>query len=836
VLGVGEPGARGAIDTHAALHGLHCLVLNLAVDRPLLLAVDDLQWADGFSQQVVEYLSRRLDGERIAAVLGVRVPDPGAELAPVTAILGDSNVVSIELGALTSDASDRLLRSAIGTAGDPEFMAACREATHGNPYLVLELARACRAERIAPTRAGAKRVRELGPTSIARAVLARVAGRGDDAQRLVRGLAVVESAPLVLAAQVAGLTAEVASRAADALAEAHVLEPGRPLRFIHPIVRNAILSELGVGEASRLHRRAADEWARSGGSPEVIAAHLQRTEPMSDPSVVEALIAAAEASLAGGAPLAAIACLERALAEPAPAARRAKLLTTAGYARLVAGDDEAGLRDLRAALKLADPEGRALILVFVALYAPEFDADVVQTLDSLSDDSAGLRLALESHRRFDESFDAHVERLRRYRELPGESESERAVLCSLAASEAYTAARPAVEVVERALRGLAGSSFVVDRCRFPGLAAFEFDTPRWAWEALVMAGRPELVLDRIDAAMETALGLGAPTLVASLHRERAEALARTGDLVSAGAEWNSALDALAAAPPSMPMDDPMVRLWLAWAEAEQGHQAEARALIAAAAVVTVENVFFLESRHIRGVALARLGDLEAAVVDLTAGGEQLERVGIRNPAYELPWRADAAAALAALGRGTEARAVIEPAIEPARRFNAPGPLGRVLHALALTATDPDEQLSRLSEATELLRGSIQRLDLARALIDHGAALRRVGRRLDASDRLAEGADLADRCGATPLVKHAHEELAATGRRPRRARISGPESLTPSERRIAERAAAGRTNPQICHELFLSPKTVEMHLSRTYRKLDITGRGELAAALDKRAQT
>jgi DNA-binding CsgD family transcriptional regulator len=160
----------------------------------------------------------------------------------------------------------------------------------------------------------------------------------------------------------------------------------------------------------------------------------------------------------------------------------------------------------------------------------------------------------------------------------------------------------------------------------------------------------------------------------------------------------------------------------------------------------------------------------------------------------------------------------------------------VLHALALTATDPDEQLSRLSEATELLRGSIQRLDLARALIDHGAALRRVGRRLDASDRLAEGADLADRCGATPLVKHAHEELAATGRRPRRARISGPESLTPSERRIAERAAAGRTNPQICHELFLSPKTVEMHLSRTYRKLDITGRGELAAALDKRAQT
>jgi DNA-binding CsgD family transcriptional regulator len=250
----------------------------------------------------------------------------------------------------------------------------------------------------------------------------------------------------------------------------------------------------------------------------------------------------------------------------------------------------------------------------------------------------------------------------------------------------------------------------------------------------------------------------------------------------------------------------------------------------------MENVFFLESRHIRGAALARLGDLEAAVADLLAGGEALERFEIRNPAYELPWRAEAATALAALGRTAEARDVITPALDPARRWNAPGPLGRVLHAHALVTRDPDERLARLRDATDALRSSVQRLDLARVLIDYGSALRRAGQRVDASELLLEGADLADRCGAMPLVARAREELAATGRRPRRMRISGPESLTPSELRVATRAAAERTNAQICQELFLSPKTVEMHLSRAYRKLGINGRGELAAALDPQSQS
>jgi DNA-binding CsgD family transcriptional regulator len=831
VLGLGTTDdGLGVVDTFAALHGVHCVILNLEAQGPLLLIVDDLQWADGFSQQAVEYLARRLVGSRVALVIGVRVPDPGAESAPVAVVLGDPAARVLQLSPLSTKAAGRVVLSKLGAGCDSQFLAACSEATNGNPYLLLELVAACRAEGIAPTMDSAELVRELGPASIARAVLIRLAVPVGDAQALAHAVAVLDTAPLALAAALAELAAPVAQRAADALVLADVLAPERPLRFIHPIVRKAILSELGIGEASLLQRRCGQLLLESGAAPESVAAHLQQTEPMGETWVVVALRDGARAALAGGAPAAAAGYLERALAEPAPVALHGELLSELGYARIVSCEFETGFRALQDALELlGTAESRAEILAFMALYVPALDAAIPGTVSSLGDESRSLALALESHRRFDEDFDAHLARLHAYRDLPGDSEGERAMLCAVAASEAYTAARPAEAVVARALRGLQGSSFVVDRARFPAGAIFEFDSPRWAWEALVMAGRPDLMLDAIDAAMTTGLRIGAPILVANLHRERAEAVLRTGDLRTAAAEWSSALDVLAAAPQSMMIDE-HIRLWLAYAKAEQGLQTEARALIAATSVVCVENVFFLEARHIRGAALARLGDLEAAVDDLLAGGEQLERVGIHNPAYELPWRAEAAAALAALGRDDQARAVIAPTLAPAHRWGAPGPLGRVLHAAALAAPTPEQRLTGLAGAIDVLHGSIARLDLARAMIDYGAALRRAGRRLDASERLAEGLDIADRCGAEPLVLRAREELAGTGRRPRRARISGPESLTPSERRVAQRAAAGRTNSQICQELFLSPKTVEMHLGRTYRKLDIPGRDRLADAL------
>jgi DNA-binding CsgD family transcriptional regulator len=138
-----------------------------------------------------------------------------------------------------------------------------------------------------------------------------------------------------------------------------------------------------------------------------------------------------------------------------------------------------------------------------------------------------------------------------------------------------------------------------------------------------------------------------------------------------------------------------------------------------------------------------------------------------------------------------------------------------------------EQLPLLEESVSMLEASPAVLQLGRSLVELGAALRRRGSRRDAREPLRRGLDLAVRCGAAPLAEHARQELFASGARPRRDAIAGRDALTPSEARIARLAAEGMTNREIAGSLFLSPKTVEMHIGRVYRKLGIDSRRMLA---------
>jgi len=131
----------------------------------------------------------------------------------------------------------------------------------------------------------------------------------------------------------------------------------------------------------------------------------------------------------------------------------------------------------------------------------------------------------------------------------------------------------------------------------------------------------------------------------------------------------------------------------------------------------------------------------------------------------------------------------------------------------------------------VLAGSPARLEHARALVDLGAALRRANRRAEARDELTTGLELAEVCGAHGLAQHARTELLAAGGRSSEPEGTGLEQLTASERRVAELAAEGRSNPEIAQTLFVTRKTVETHLGRVYRKLDISGRADLARVLD-----
>jgi DNA-binding CsgD family transcriptional regulator len=189
----------------------------------------------------------------------------------------------------------------------------------------------------------------------------------------------------------------------------------------------------------------------------------------------------------------------------------------------------------------------------------------------------------------------------------------------------------------------------------------------------------------------------------------------------------------------------------------------------------------------------------------------------------------AAESHAALGGHDAAEGLRAQARSLAAQWDTPGALGQVARADALFG-DGDDRIEGLREAVTLLERSPARLELARALVDLGAALRRAGHRADARSPLRTGYDLARECGAEGLAEDARRELAASGVRIRRARLTGAESLTPSERRIADMAADGKSNAEIAQALFVTVKTVEMHLTHIYRKLEISGRGDLGRAL------
>jgi DNA-binding CsgD family transcriptional regulator len=213
-----------------------------------------------------------------------------------------------------------------------------------------------------------------------------------------------------------------------------------------------------------------------------------------------------------------------------------------------------------------------------------------------------------------------------------------------------------------------------------------------------------------------------------------------------------------------------------------------------------------------------------AMFDPALWGTEMRDVGYMHA------RSGAAMALLRLGDPGGARELAEAELVDVLRFGAPRAVGIALRAAGL-GRGSDGGLGLLEESVETLRSSQAALELAHSLTELGAALRRVGRRADARDPLAEGLELAARCGARPLAARARVELQATGARPRREWRSGVESLTPSELRIVRLAGEGRTNREIAHELYVTLKTVEGHLSRAYTKLGIEGRAQLVNVLE-----
>ncbi len=226
------------------------------------------------------------------------------------------------------------------------------------------------------------------------------------------------------------------------------------------------------------------------------------------------------------------------------------------------------------------------------------------------------------------------------------------------------------------------------------------------------------------------------------------------------------------------------------------------------------------------------GALAGGVAELLDGGRRYEAVGVRNPA-SIAWRSPVALALQQLDEPDQARRLAAEEVELARAWGASRALGAAMRAAGLIQGGK-RGLALLEEAVQVLAASPAKLEHAKARAELGAALRRTNRRSQAREQLRQALELATVCGAAALAARTESELLATGARPRRIALSGVQSLTPSERRVAEMAANGPTNREIAQALFVTQRTVEVHLTSIYRKLGISSRSQLASALGSTA--
>jgi DNA-binding CsgD family transcriptional regulator/predicted negative regulator of RcsB-dependent stress response len=235
------------------------------------------------------------------------------------------------------------------------------------------------------------------------------------------------------------------------------------------------------------------------------------------------------------------------------------------------------------------------------------------------------------------------------------------------------------------------------------------------------------------------------------------------------------------------------------------------------------------ARATRGRLRLLQGRPQEALDDLCSAGELLGAIAGPNE-WWTHWRTDAALAAHQLGHHDHAQDLLSRAAQIAQTTTTPTHLAHVLRARA--RLEPDDTIDLLEQAVEVLEGSQAVTELIRSRVELGAALRRGNRRSEARQLLSEAREQAHAIGAWAIEQQAAGELRVAGARPRRLSFSGADSLTASQRRVAEMAAQGLANREIAQALFVTPRTVEQHLYNAYKKLGIQSRAELARALDR----
>ena len=813
----------------AALHGLYWLCVGLAERKPLLIAVDDLHWSDAASIRYLAQLAARLADLPIVLLCATRRGEEAADSIAFAELLSLPAAAILTPRPLSETAIAVLVARRLEGA-DPAFCRACYEAVAGNPFLLGQLLTELHRDGIAPDRDEAWRVQAVGPRSVSRAMLARLAALPHGAAKLAAAAAILgNGAALRHAAVLAGMEMSDAVKAADGLARAELFTREERLEFVHPILRQAVYEDIGARERALRHRQAAGLLAAETPAPERVAVHLLAADPECDAWVVARLCAASDASLARGDPGNACRYLLRALEEPPGDDARIDVLRRLGIAELL-NADHLGLEHLQQARELTvDPVKRAGIALHLSrALTPIGDFRrarllLEQSLTETAGIDAELTLMLQAELASQLSnipggYTQAADFETSFVELTGDTPAQRLALTCLAVAR-LRARRSRDDVECAASRALADGRLLTDQ----GPAS-----PAMAYVLTILAA-----IDRFDAAAPEAEAM--LTLSRDSGSVVGTAMARAllsriafgrGDVRQAEEHGRQAVDASADSGFILAV----ALAWLIDAHVERGDLDAAfreleRCGYEAEVAQVVTSTWLLESR---GRLHAARGDQQRALEDLLAAGHLADLTGIDNPAM-CAWRSQAALAQLRLENRDAARLLAGDELQLAQAIGAPRAIGRALRIRGL-CQPAASGIEDLRSAVTILEATEARLEHARALVDLGAMLRRDNSRAQAREPLIAGHQLALRCGATTLAEHARHELKATGARPRRHLVAGADSLTASERRICHMAVDDMTNREIAQALFVTLRTVESHLTAAYRKLDVSSRGELRSAL------
>jgi DNA-binding CsgD family transcriptional regulator len=807
-------GQRAGPAPNAFLVGLAVLGLlsEAAEDRPVLCAVDDAQWLDRESERALAFVARRLLAERIAIVFATR--DLGDSLA---------GLPELHVGPLGRRDGRALLESVLPAPLDERVLDRIVLETHGNPLALLELPRGMTPSQLA----GGFGLPAAVPlsASIEESFARRLAGLPGDARRLLLVAAadpVGDTALVWRAAQQLGIP----KSAAEAVQAAGLVELGARVAFRHPLARSAVYRAAGLKERHAVHRALADA-TDPRIDPDRRAWHRAQTASTPDEDIAAELERSAGRAQSRGGSAAVAAFLERAAALTPDPTRRAQRLLAAAAANRDAGDLEDALE-----LSIAIDDG------------------VLDELDRARVDLLQAQIALEQ-RRGSDAGPLFLSAARRLEPLDPELARETyldALGGVMAADIEVVGGAPAVAAAARA----APPGAVPPRSADVLLDAFAIRfTDGYAAAAPILAQALELLLatdiSGKDVGRSLSLSGGRNSNIVALELWDDEALhllaarqvqlardtgalghlqfslsflARShmlaGELTEAALVIDEARTIAEATGNTAIVNAPMVLA--AW----RGDEPQATELIEARSDEAAKRGW-TSHNYARAVLYNGLGRHDAA---RTAAWEAFGPDPIGYGSFLAPEVAEAASR-------TEDRTLLEYTAEwisERTRMIGSGWASGIEARVRALLSDGDAADDLYLQSIAHLSGTRVRLELARSHLLYGEWLRRERRRLDARSHLRTALEQFTSMGADAFARRAERELLATGEHARKRTPDTLDQLTPQETQIARLAADGDTNREIAAQLFISPSTVEYHLRKAFRKLDVKSRTQLAKRL------